>query len=44
MQEGHVSEGTYNPQWEETEKQIDVAALSSKEPILFYDEVNTLWV
>ncbi|KAK7269896.1 hypothetical protein RIF29_22691 [Crotalaria pallida] len=34
-----VSEETRNLKWEDCKEQIDVAALSSKEPILFYDEV-----
>ncbi|EXB76646.1 hypothetical protein L484_011491 [Morus notabilis] len=34
-----VAEVAYNLQWEDCKKQIDVAALTSKEPILFYDEV-----
>ncbi|GJT71788.1 TIP41-like protein [Tanacetum coccineum] len=33
------SEGDKFLEWEESEEQINVAALTSKEPILFYDEV-----
>nr|GEV45361.1 TIP41-like protein [Tanacetum cinerariifolium] len=33
------SEGDNFLEWEESEEQINVAALTSKEPILFYDEV-----
>ncbi|KAF9600225.1 hypothetical protein IFM89_005049 [Coptis chinensis] len=36
---GSPGEGSCSVQWEDTTDQIDVAALSSKEPILFYDEV-----
>ncbi|KAK3012339.1 hypothetical protein RJ639_011640 [Escallonia herrerae] len=32
-------EGSCNLHWEDCEEQIDVVALASKEPILFYDEV-----
>ncbi|XP_071716554.1 TIP41-like protein [Rutidosis leptorrhynchoides] len=36
---GVDSEGNGCLKWEESEEQINVAALASKEPILFYDEV-----
>lgn len=36
---GGISEGTCSLHWEDSEEQIDVVALASKEPILFYDEV-----
>ena len=39
---GDISDGTYNIQWEDCDEKIDVAALASKEPILFYDEVGNL--
>lgn len=39
-EKANVSEGTYNLQWEDCTEQIDVVALASKEPILFYDEVS----
>lgn len=35
------SEGNSCLKWEECEEQINVAALASKEPILFYDEVGS---
>ena len=38
---GDISDGTYNLQWEDCDEKINVAALASKEPILFYDEVGT---
>lgn len=38
-EKANVSAGTYNLQWEDCTEQIDVVALASKEPILFYDEV-----
>ncbi|GAU15029.1 hypothetical protein TSUD_48240 [Trifolium subterraneum] len=34
-----ISEETGNLHWEDCKEQIDLVALSSKEPILFYDEV-----
>ncbi|PNY17005.1 hypothetical protein L195_g013738 [Trifolium pratense] len=34
-----ISEETGNLHWEDCKEQIDLIALSSKEPILFYDEV-----
>ncbi|XP_027365889.1 TIP41-like protein [Abrus precatorius] len=34
-----ISEETSNINWEDCKEQIDVVALASKEPILFYDEV-----
>lgn len=34
--------GEASLQWENCEDQIDLAALSLKEPILFYDEVGPL--
>ncbi|KAF5760328.1 putative TIP41-like protein [Helianthus annuus] len=36
---GVDSEGNNRYKWEDCEEQINVAALTSKEPILFYDEV-----
>lgn len=36
---GEPAEGGSSIQWEDCKEQIDVVALSSKEPILFYDEV-----
>ncbi|KAJ6965086.1 hypothetical protein NC652_003104 [Populus alba x Populus x berolinensis] len=36
---GEILEASCRPCWEDCEEQIDVAALASKEPILFYDEV-----
>ncbi|PIA56675.1 hypothetical protein AQUCO_00700793v1 [Aquilegia coerulea] len=36
---GIAEDGGCNLQWEDSTEQIDVVALSSKEPILFYDEV-----
>ncbi|XP_015892810.2 TIP41-like protein [Ziziphus jujuba] len=36
---GDISDGNYNLQWEDCNEKIDVVALASKEPILFYDEV-----
>jgi len=39
---GGILEASCNPCWEDCEEQIDVAALASKEPILFYDEVDSL--
>lgn len=33
-------QGEVSLQWENCEEQIDLAALSLKEPILFYDEVG----
>ncbi|KAK3035759.1 hypothetical protein RJ639_033461 [Escallonia herrerae] len=33
-------EGSGNLHWEDCEEQIDVVALASKEPILFYDELR----
>ncbi|KAK2997430.1 hypothetical protein RJ639_025739 [Escallonia herrerae] len=33
-------EGSCNLHWEDCEEQIDVVALASKEPILFYDELR----
>eukprot|EP00258_Populus_trichocarpa_P047958 XP_024463977.1 TIP41-like protein isoform X2 [Populus trichocarpa] len=36
---GGILEASCIPCWEDCEEQIDVAALASKEPILFYDEV-----
>ncbi|KAJ0641131.1 putative TIP41-like protein [Helianthus annuus] len=36
---GVDSEGNSRYKWEDCEEQINVAALTSKEPILFYDEV-----
>lgn len=35
-------EGEASVQWENCQEQIDLAALSLKEPILFYDEVDSL--
>lgn len=35
-------EGEASLKWENCEEQIDLAALSLKEPILFYDEVRSL--
>lgn len=32
-------EGICKLRWEDCEEQIDLTALASKEPILFYDEV-----
>lgn len=41
--EGKASlEGDASLKWENCEEQIDLAALSLKEPILFYDEVCSL--
>lgn len=37
--DGDMSDGGCNLHWEDTEEKIDVVALASKEPILFYDEV-----
>ncbi|KAL5561328.1 hypothetical protein UlMin_031075 [Ulmus minor] len=34
-----MSEGANNLQWDDCKEQIDLAALTAKEPILFYDEV-----
>ncbi|KAL9317276.1 hypothetical protein ACSQ67_013793 [Phaseolus vulgaris] len=39
LNEGEISKETSNILWEDCKDQIDVAALASKEPILFYDEV-----
>ena len=36
------TEGGASLKWENCEEQIDLAALSLKEPILFYDEVCSL--
>ncbi|KAJ6951075.1 TIP41-like protein [Populus alba x Populus x berolinensis] len=36
---GEILEASCRPCWEDCEEQIDVVALASKEPILFYDEV-----
>ena len=36
------TEGEDSLKWENCEEQIDLAALSLKEPILFYDEVCSL--
>ncbi|XP_034927878.1 TIP41-like protein isoform X3 [Populus alba] len=36
---GGILEASCSPCWEDCEEQIDVVALASKEPILFYDEV-----
>ncbi|XP_062022127.1 TIP41-like protein isoform X3 [Rosa rugosa] len=36
---GEVSKETCNLHWEDCKEKIDVVALASKEPILFYDEV-----
>lgn len=36
---GDLSKGSCNLHWENCEEQIDVVALASKDPILFYDEV-----
>ncbi|CAK7330027.1 unnamed protein product [Dovyalis caffra] len=36
---GEILEASCIPCWEDCEEQIDVVALASKEPILFYDEV-----
>lgn len=38
---GDISDETCNLQWEDCNEKIDVVALTSKEPILFYDEVGT---
>ncbi|CAA7019917.1 unnamed protein product [Microthlaspi erraticum] len=38
-EEAVAKEGEASLQWEDCEEQIDLAALSLKEPILFYDEV-----
>uniref|UniRef100_A0A7N0ZRB5 TIP41-like protein n=1 Tax=Kalanchoe fedtschenkoi TaxID=63787 RepID=A0A7N0ZRB5_KALFE len=34
-----TSDGSCSVQWEDCEEKIDVVALASKEPILFYDEI-----
>nr|AHB86965.1 TIP41-like family protein [Sedum alfredii] len=34
-----ISDGSCSLQWEDCKEQIDVVAVASKEPILFYDEV-----
>lgn len=39
---GEVSKETCNLNWEDCKEKIDVVALASKEPILFYDEVRIL--
>ncbi|BAT93916.1 hypothetical protein VIGAN_08046900 [Vigna angularis var. angularis] len=39
VNEGEISKETSDILWEDCKDQIDVAALASKEPILFYDEV-----
>ncbi|RZB43692.1 TIP41-like protein isoform B [Glycine soja] len=39
MNEGETSKETSDIHWEDCKDQIDVVALASKEPILFYDEV-----
>ncbi|KAM1794635.1 hypothetical protein ACFX11_035095 [Malus domestica] len=39
IERGEISKETRNLQWEDCEEKIDVVALASKEPILFYDEV-----
>ncbi|KAI3445925.1 hypothetical protein Pfo_002590 [Paulownia fortunei] len=36
---GAPEESSCNPHWEDCQEQIDMVALASKEPILFYDEV-----
>ncbi|OVA15929.1 TIP41-like protein [Macleaya cordata] len=37
---GNISDqGSWSSQWEDCEEKIDIVALASKEPILFYDEV-----
>lgn len=36
---GGLEESNVNLQWDDCEEQIDLVALSTKEPILFYDEV-----
>ncbi|XP_041013801.1 TIP41-like protein isoform X2 [Juglans microcarpa x Juglans regia] len=36
---GEISQRTCNLHWEDCEEKIDVVSLTSKEPILFYDEV-----
>lgn len=38
----NISDGGPNLFWEDCEEKIDMVALASKEPILFYDEVNDL--
>lgn len=35
-----VEDGCCSLHWEDCDQQIDLAALSSREPILFYDEVG----
>ncbi|CAN6544402.1 unnamed protein product [Malus baccata var. baccata] len=39
IERGEITKETRNLQWEDCEEKIDVVALASKEPILFYDEV-----
>ncbi|KAK7280297.1 hypothetical protein RJT34_25359 [Clitoria ternatea] len=39
LNEGEISEETSNIHWEDCKEQIDVVALATKEPILFFDEV-----
>lgn len=43
QESGDISRDTDNLKWEDCKEKIDVTALASKEPILFYDEVNTFW-
>ncbi|KAL5993874.1 hypothetical protein ACLOJK_038231 [Asimina triloba] len=40
--EANAEAGTCSLQWEDCEEQIDLVALASKEPILFYDEAGIL--
>ncbi|RXH87421.1 hypothetical protein DVH24_034321 [Malus domestica] len=39
LERGEISKETGNLHWEDCKEKIDVVALASKEPILFYDEV-----
>ncbi|BFG41969.1 hypothetical protein CerSpe_282430 [Prunus speciosa] len=39
LEGGEISKDTCNLHWEDCNEKIDVVALASKEPILFYDEV-----
>lgn len=42
LERGEISKETGNLHWEDCKEKIDVVALASKEPILFYDEVGIL--
>lgn len=40
QQGGGLEESSVNLEWEDCEEQINLVALSTKEPILFYDDVG----